>query len=364
MNRITPTVLATLCLAVCCCAPGCRSRNGGDPGTDEGTAITRTALRGPVTLTVQSDRSQATIAERFTLTVTVEADDEIDVTLPEFGDALGELTIRDFRSSGPKPIEGGRRRWQHHYEVDAEVSGTYEVRPITVTFVDRREGSPGPPRPTTTASTSQPVRRVSTEPFELEVSSLLEGEFDPTSFRDVKAPAELPKPPPRWPYWVVGIAGGLLAVALAIYLLMRRRRRRGEEVVQIPPHEWALEQLQALLDEDLVGQDRIQEFYYRLNAIVRQYIELRFELMAPEMTTEEFLEALRNSYLLTPGRKELLERFMTACDMVKYARYQPGSAEVDEVVTAARNFIRQTIPGRANVDLEPGDETTTEESAA
>lgn len=354
-------------LVACAClagASGCKKGQSESPGERKDTGITRTALRGPVKLTVQTDRSRATIAERFVVTVSVEADDGVDVTMPEFGESLGAFAIRDFSDTSARPIEGGKRRWQQRYEVDCELSGTYTVEPIAVTFVDRRAASVK-----RAASTSQPTSQagvqgsLTAESFELEVTSLLEGEFDPTAFRDVKGPAEIPVPPSRWYWWVVGIGLGTIVVAVAIVLLVRRRRGRGPDILRIPPHQWGMEQLQALVDEDLIGQGQIQAFYYRLNGIVRQYIELRFELMAPEMTTEEFLDALRNSDLLAPGHKELLERFMTACDMVKYARYQPGTEEIEAVFAAARDFIEQTTEnGRRGTSARSGQ--AMQESAA
>jgi hypothetical protein len=146
-------------------------------------------------------------------------------------------------------------------------------------------------------------------------------------------------------------------------MVIRKRRRRGPRVLQIPPHQWAMEQLQALIDEDLLGRDLVKLFYYRLNGIVRQYIELRFQLMAPEMTTEEFLETLRTSDQLVTGHKDLLERFMAACDMVKYARYRPGTEEIEQVFATARDFIEQTSEaGREVVPV--ADDEAIQESVA
>ncbi len=365
MRRRTCDILIVLVGAALAIAPGCGKDGTDADGQPKDEGIKRTALRGPVVLTVKTDRSTATIAERFRLTVTVEADDGVDVIMPEFGESLGAFSIRDFQETSARPIEGGKRRWQQAYQIDCDLSGKYQVEPIRATFVDRRKA---PPRPsgTTTSPASQPgiAGEVSTEPFELEVTSLLEGQFDPEKFRDVKGPVEMPEPPSRWYWWAMGITAGAIAVIVVLVILIRRRRRRGPKILRIPPHQWAVEQLQQLLDEDLLGQDRIQAFYYRLNAIVRQYIELRFELMAPEMTSEEFLEALRRSDRLDAGHKEPLERFMAACDPVKYARYLPGRDEVEQVFATARDFIDQTSERGTEVPAPSPDEDNRQESAA
>ncbi|MBN1344641.1 MAG: DUF4381 family protein [Phycisphaerae bacterium] len=345
-------------------ASGCKKEQSAETAKVKDTGITRTALRGPVKLTVQTDRSTATIAERFKVTITVEAEDGVDVEMPHFGESLGAFAIRDFHETSARPIEGGKRRWTQQYEIDCDLSGKYKVDPITAKFVDRRKEALQRAHPTTTA-TSQPGlhNQVTADAFELEVTSLLEGQFDPQKFRDVKGPVDLPTPPSRWYWWALG--GGAAAIVLIVLVvwLVRRRRRRGPRFVEVPPHEWAMAELQRLVDEDLLGKGRVQEFYYRLNGIIRQYIEHRFGLTAPEMTTEEFLAALRDSDHLSPGHKELLKRFMAACDLVKYARYLPGSEEVEQVFATARDFIVQTTD-RGKAIVPAADEEEMQESAA
>jgi hypothetical protein len=364
MARACRAGALTVCL-ILMGAPGCQRGSKEQAAEKKDTGITRTAIRGPVTLSVQSDRSKATIAERFTLTITAVADDGVDVTMPQFGDSLGSFSIRDFHETTGRPIEGGKRQWQQVYQIDCELSGKYKVQPITVRFVDRRKRAAAQAGAPTTTAASQPevASEVSTEEFELEVTSLLEGQFDPRKFRDVKGPADLPEPASRRYVWAIGGAAAVAAAVVIIGLLVRRRRRKGILTVQIPPHQWAMQELQRLIDEDLIGQGHVKLFYYRLNAIVRQYIELRFDLMAPEMTTEEFLETLRYSDRLAPAHKALLENFVTACDMVKYACYRPGKEEIEQVFVASRDLIDQTAQ-RGKEVRPPEEDQAVQEAAA
>jgi hypothetical protein len=114
-----------------------------------------------------------------------------------------------------------------------------------------------------------------------------------------------------------------------------------------PPHIWALGQLDDLLAAKLIERGMVHEFYYRLSGIVRTYIELRFGLMAPERTTEEFLVEAERSDALGWGHKDLLGEFLGACDLVKYARHEPRGAEIDASTQAARRFISETRPASA-----------------
>ena len=197
---------------------------------------------------------------------------------------------------------------------------------------------------------------LSTEPFTVTVNSLLEGAFDPASFRDVKGVVELPRERTWvWAEWTGMAVGGLVVVALVVMLW--RRSRGAARVVVLRPHEWAFQQLRALVAEKLVEAGRIREFYYRLSEITRTYIELRFGLMAPERTTEEFLTSLRTSDALSAQHKAALADFLAACDMVKYALYEPGDEEIERVFDTARDFIEQTETGRA-ADAKGGGMTT------
>jgi hypothetical protein len=137
MHRLSHVVflLGTVALA---CAPGCGKGKQGATQTPADAGITRTAIRGPVTLTVRTDRSKASIAERFKLTVTAEAVDDVDVVMPQFGESLGQFVIRDFREASARPIEGDKRRWEQVYELDCELSGKYKVDPPSSRPLRRR----------------------------------------------------------------------------------------------------------------------------------------------------------------------------------------------------------------------------------
>jgi hypothetical protein len=77
---------------------------------------------------------------------------------------------------------------------------------------------------------------------------------------------------------------------------------------------------------------------------VRQYLEERFQFHAPERTTEEFLHELKATDLLLPQQKESLGEFLSVCDMVKFARYEPGQPELQALHESAIRLIDETEP--------------------
>jgi hypothetical protein len=132
----------------------------------------------------------------------------------------------------------------------------------------------------------------------------------------------------------------------------RRRRREAKRVlpwaIRLSAGDWALAELDKLDAEDLIGKGAVQEYYYRLNGLVRRYVELRFDLLAGEQTSEEFVRALQDSSLFGESHKEVLRRFVRACDPVKYARHRPEREEVDWVQSAARDFVLETAPAQGD----------------
>ena len=153
-------------------------------------------------------------------------------------------------------------------------------------------------------------------------------------------------------------AAGIALIVVILLVVWRRRQRDIEQArIIIPPHEWAMGQLAQLSAEDLVGQGRIHEYYFRLSGITREYIERRFSVSAPEMTTEEFLIGVLGARYLDDGQKRALAKFLEACDLVKFAKYQPSSSEIEHAFNAAGDFVSQTAavarnavpPARAEV---------------
>jgi hypothetical protein len=69
----------------------------------------------------------------------------------------------------------------------------------------------------------------------------------------------------------------------------------------------------------------------------------RFRLRAPEMTTEEFLQAAqRRAARASPSR--LLGQFLGEADLVKFARHHPTPTDAERAFDAGRDFVRSTAP--------------------
>ena len=153
-------------------------------------------------------------------------------------------------------------------------------------------------------------------------------------------------------YAGLALAAGLLLL-LAWLLVKKLRGREQAAPPPVEPHVRALEALDSL--DGRIGELGAKQFYYRLSAIARQYIEDRFFLRALEMTTEELLPALR---IL-----DAEERFQTGLrdlfrfsDPVKYAGAGVAKSRMGSDSLFVREFVQATMKHEEESGEENGQE--------
>ena len=93
------------------------------------------------------------------------------------------------------------------------------------------------------------------------------------------------------------------------------------------------------MEAHLVEQGDFMGFYNAIQGILRRYIEARFDIHAPERTTEEFLDELRGSHSPIGRHQKLLEKFLTHCDLVRFAKHTPEKQEIQATFDACKQFI-------------------------
>jgi len=156
--------------------------------------------------------------------------------------------------------------------------------------------------------------------------------------RDIRPPVVIPN---AWA-WVGWTLLALAVAAAAVFLWRWRRKRKAVEpiVPPVPPHVRAKQRLAEALA--LLGQPR--EFCIAVSDTLRIYLEERFNFRAPERTTEEFLLDLKKTDLLMRDQKESLEDFLTRCDLVKFAKYEPREPELRDLHASALRLVEETEP--------------------
>ncbi|HOY56703.1 MAG TPA: hypothetical protein PK640_01025 [Verrucomicrobiota bacterium] len=165
--------------------------------------------------------------------------------------------------------------------------------------------------------------------------------------RDAKPPVEIPNPW-VWAAWALALLALLLG-AWAAWTRWRRARTRPPSVPSVPAHVRAREKLQAALK--FLSQP--EPFCVAVSNALRAYLEERFDLHAPERTTEEFLLELQTSERLGADQKARLGDFLSRCDLVKFARYEPTEVELLELHAAALRLVDETEPHPLSSDAAP-----------
>jgi hypothetical protein len=159
--------------------------------------------------------------------------------------------------------------------------------------------------------------------------------------KDVKPPVNLPD---LW--WLLWLLLVLIAVAAGVYFLVRYKRPLKAPVVpqvpELPPWEKAYQQLEALRLENLPEKGLYKEFFTRVSDIARLYMENRFNIHAPHMTTDEFLYYLGITGHLNETQKISLKEFLSSCDMVKFAKYTPTIKEAQVNFDLALKLVDDT----------------------
>ena len=156
--------------------------------------------------------------------------------------------------------------------------------------------------------------------------------------RDIKPPIEIPNGW-EWLWWTLGVVVFLTALIL-LWRYVHRRMTQVSLTPPVPAHVRAKQKLEEALA--LISQPK--PFVIAVSDAARTYLEERFQFRAPERTTEEFLRELAGTDLLAGEQKESLGGFLESCDLVKFAKYEPGESELHALHDSAVKLVEETEP--------------------
>jgi len=167
-----------------------------------------------------------------------------------------------------------------------------------------------------------------------------------SDIRDIKPPLEIPTGW-EWLWWTLGALIIAALVIVILWLLLKKSKPQIAMPPPLPAHIRAKNRLQQALA--LIGQPK--PFVIAVSDAARAYLEERFRFHAPERTTEEFLRELRATDRLLPDQKESLGNFLASCDLVKFAKYEPGENELRELHGSALRLVEETEPRPTTEEL-------------
>ena len=318
-------VLAALLLLL----SGCR------PPAPAPASTTDVVECGPLKLTVEATPREVLVGDPLKVEIVVQGPQGYDVRMPA-ADAFAKVSARETETIDARPGPDGLT-WRRTFVIAPLVSGVLEIPPLVVKYGRTEAG-------TATRPATSPVveSELVSSALKVQVRSALTTQDSPERPRDITGTLLPPAAPPS--PWRVGLVVGAIAGAVvgayAAYRALRRRALRPSPPVL--PEIWALRALEELAGEDWFAGGRMREYYYRVTEIIRSYVERKFGLAAPEMTTEEFLATLARDQGALPYDAGRLRDFLEACDFVKYAAFQPRRADAEDVLATARAFVHAT----------------------
>ncbi len=274
------------------------------------------------------DRDRITVGDPFLYRITVKSPGNAAIEWPESGRSPEGFDLLSFEHEGPLSGPGGANIDSLRYVLTLYRTGEFSIPPFSLKCIlsDGTELS--------AVSAAIPVT----------VVSVIDDEAE--DIRDLKDPAEIPGEVP-WYLWVIG-GLALLAVAAAVILYIRRRRNRGaangtDAVIERPPDEIALEELDRLALKEWLARGRVNTHYSALSEILRRYLSARYRIAAMEYTTSELMAALN---VLDLGNEETrtVRVLFEECDMVKFARHTPDSHRQALSLREGREIVELTRP--------------------
>lgn len=140
-------------------------------------------------------------------------------------------------------------------------------------------------------------------------------------------------------FWLLAVL-----VILAVCLVQLHRRRAGGEaaVPKDPAYIVALRELDKWRGDKFWAPDKQKAYYSGITDALKTYIEDRFGVDAPEMTTAELFDALRAEKDLPEELRQELQDVFECADFVKFAKHTASDEENARALPTAVRFVTST----------------------
>ena len=321
-------------------------------------ALARTTEVGQVKATVRVWPAKPTLGDAIYARLEIDAPAGVSIDAPfqEAGDQrLGRFRVVAFNRDTQRKPDGG----QHHeqtYTLDAPSSGRQRIPPLRFEIRDPHKpgaapaaaagSGTGPGAGSGTGSGNAPgpgagaPQEVLTDEVPIEIAPL-PAEAANAQLRPAAGELDPEVGGIGW-LALLGIASALAVVGSGSVLGYRAWRDRRRIERQRSAYDEAVLRLRALEHEGPPDATAADAWFVALSGIVRDYLEQRYEIRAPELTTEEFLQVATARPELSAEHRGLLTSFLERCDRVKFAGYRPDADESLATLKAARGFVEDT----------------------
>ena len=283
------------------------------------------AAQVPPQISVSADKTQVHVGDDIGVAVSVSVPQDYELASEDVHkNTLGRFQVRGLKTSEYQDKEKKITVWKYLLTITCYETGKIEFPGLE--FMWRVKGG-------------GEWQKLSSKPLTINVESVL----------SKGASKDIQPLKPKLKLWIKPLLIFLLVLALIIagllwFFKFRKAIRNNTPVreTRVPAHIIAYTQLEDIEKDRLIERSLFEEFFNRLSFCLRHYIENRFLLRAPLMSTEEFLERAKKFPELNPEQKGLLEEFLMLSDLVKFARYGSSSREANDSLRAVKDFVEQT----------------------
>lgn len=286
--------------------------------------------RDGVELVVRATPGGVALDRELHLTLRLRHPDGLEVTLPaDFRDRLEGFALLGQYEDEPLTAGTQRLRTVHLRARPLPAADRYRLAPFAVRWTDPGEASA--------------QRWFPTRPMLFEKAPLLgPAEPAPGDVEEAATPRWV-RPSSRALARTAALAAAVLAL-LALCAWAGRWMLRRVRLARMTPRERALRELDELLRRDLHGRGRVKRFYIELTHVVRRYVERRYAIRAPELTTGEFLREAGRSEGFPRATLTRLREFLDAADRIKFAGAQATPAQTEASIRTAREYLLNEPP--------------------
>jgi len=274
-------------------------------------ALTLSLSGQDFTVNARPERPQILIGDQIHFSVSVTVPGNANVRFSLQRDTLADKVVvlgKPARDS--VVLSNGNKTVTDNYLITCYDSGNYVIKPFVAEI-----------------SNNGMTRRYTSNVSALSVTVPTKAPADTSKdIYDIIAPKKAPVTFSEILPWII-IA---LVMAIIVWLLARFLPRttlgkfvRKEKPAE-PAHKIAYRELENLRKEELWQKGEVKEYYSRLSDILRRYIDGRFGIESPELTTDETVRKLQRSGFIRNDLLAIVKVILSDSDMVKFAKYMPG----------------------------------------
>ena len=276
-----------------------------------------------IDLKIDADRTEIDPGRSVFLTVTMKVPADVKASMPDIRDrARGFSVAEEFPGKPVKNADGSTVETANWRLVPEPCAETYKIAPFAVTASPRLLSSQADEG--ALSFVAGPVYFGNPPARETVTGGM---EADPT--KDL--------PPLSWKlvgWCLAALSAAAVVLAGAVMLVSYVARRVREH--RMSPIERAWVELDRLLKKGLPGRGRYKDFYVELTMVVRRYVQRKYGIKAPHLTTDEFFAEIGAKGM----RSDDLMQFLESADLVKFAGVQATPEMADGATDSARRYLR------------------------